>query len=114
MEKPILIGDHQMPVGVSVGISLAPADGIEADELLKNGDMALYRAKADGRGTYRFFEPEMDARMQARRIRELDLRQAVALLVRRGKAARRSDPAFDRNAAASGGRLTLGRRPRTP
>jgi diguanylate cyclase (GGDEF)-like protein/PAS domain S-box-containing protein len=78
MSAPIVIGDHQMSVGVSVGISLAPADGIEPDELLKNGDMALYRAKADGRGTYRFFEPEMDARMQARRVLELDLRQAVA------------------------------------
>ncbi|RUP13274.1 MAG: GGDEF domain-containing protein, partial [Methylobacterium sp.] len=48
------------------------------DRLLKNADLALYRAKLDGRGTYRFFEPEMDARMQARRKLELDLRQALA------------------------------------
>ena len=43
---------------------MAPNDGNEPDVLIKNADMALYRAKGDGRGTYRFFEPEMDARMQ--------------------------------------------------
>jgi diguanylate cyclase (GGDEF)-like protein/PAS domain S-box-containing protein len=78
MRAPISIGDHQMQVGVSIGISLAPTDGVESDRLLKNADMALYRAKADGRETYRFFEPGMDARMQARRALELDLRHAVA------------------------------------
>ena len=77
MRAPIMIGEHQMPVGVSVGISVAPTDGIDADTLLKNADMALYRAKADGRGNYRFFEPEMDALMRARRELELDLRQAL-------------------------------------
>ncbi|MBZ9974043.1 putative bifunctional diguanylate cyclase/phosphodiesterase [Mesorhizobium sp. BR-1-1-10] len=60
-----------------VGISIAPDDSRNADQLLKNGDMALYRAKAEGRRTYRFFEPEMDARMQARRFLELDLREAL-------------------------------------
>lgn len=78
MGAPIMIGDRQAQVGVSVGICLAPADGAEADQLLKNADLALYRAKAEGRGTYRFFESEMDARMQARRALELDLRHAVA------------------------------------
>ena len=78
MAVPITMGDHQMQVGVSVGISLAPSDSTEADQLLKNADLALYRAKAEGRGTYRFFEPQMDARMQARRALELDLRHAVA------------------------------------
>ena len=66
-----------MPVGVSVGISVAPTDGVDAVTLLKNADLALYRAKAEGRNTYRFFEPEMDARMRARRELELDLRQAL-------------------------------------
>jgi diguanylate cyclase (GGDEF)-like protein/PAS domain S-box-containing protein len=75
---PIMIGDHQTQIGVSVGISLAPSDGMEAGELSKDADLALYRAKAEGRGTYRFFEPAMDARMKARRALELDLRQAVA------------------------------------
>ncbi|MGA9951236.1 MAG: GGDEF domain-containing phosphodiesterase, partial [Xanthobacteraceae bacterium] len=77
MGAPISIGDQQICAGISVGISLAPGDAIDPDQLLKNADMALYRAKADGRGTYRFFEPEMDARMQARRTLELELRQAV-------------------------------------
>ena len=54
-----------------------PSDGTEPDELLKDADMALYRAKADGRGTYRFFEPAMDARMKARRELEIALRQAL-------------------------------------
>ncbi len=77
MAAPMTIDDHQVQVGVSVGIAFAPADGTAADQLLKNADLALYRAKADGRGTYRFFEPEMDARMQARRALERDLRHAV-------------------------------------
>ena len=77
MGAPISIGDQQICAGISIGISLAPGDAIDPDQLLKNADMALYRAKADGRGTYRFFEPEMDARMQARRTLELELRQAV-------------------------------------
>ena len=64
-------------IGVSIGIAIAPTDAADPDQLLKNADMALYRAKADGRGTYRFFEPEMDARMQARRALELDLRKAL-------------------------------------
>jgi predicted signal transduction protein with EAL and GGDEF domain len=74
---PYDIGGHQLVIGVSVGISLAPEDGKNPDELLKNADLALYRAKADGRGTYRFFEAGMDARAQARRLLELDLRVAL-------------------------------------
>jgi diguanylate cyclase (GGDEF)-like protein len=70
---------HQAIIGASIGISVAPDDGDDADELLKKADIALYRAKEDGRGTYRFFEPEMDARMQRRRALELDLRRALAL-----------------------------------
>jgi diguanylate cyclase (GGDEF)-like protein len=75
--EPYDIGGHQLVVGVSIGISLAPEDGKNPDELLKNADLALYRAKADGRGTYRYFETGMDARAQARRILELDLRAAL-------------------------------------
>ncbi len=56
---------------------MAPADGTDADLLLKNADLAMYGAKADGRGTYRFFEAEMDAHMKTRRAMEFDLRQAV-------------------------------------
>jgi diguanylate cyclase (GGDEF)-like protein len=75
--EPYDIGGHQLVVGVSIGISLAPEDGKNPDELLKKADLALYRAKADGRGTYRYFETGMDARAQARRILELDLRAAL-------------------------------------
>ena len=67
-----------MPVGRQHRHRVAPDDGSDPDQLLKNADMALYRAKADGRGTFRFFEPQMDARVQARRTLELDLREALA------------------------------------
>jgi predicted signal transduction protein with EAL and GGDEF domain len=53
-------------------------DAVESDELLRNADMALYDAKADGRGTFRFFEPEMNTRMKVRRELEMDLRKALA------------------------------------
>jgi diguanylate cyclase (GGDEF)-like protein len=69
---------HQVATDASIGIALAPHDGTELDQLLKNADLAMYGAKADGRRTYRFFEPEMDARVKARRTLELDIRQAIA------------------------------------
>ena len=74
---PYEIEGHHLVIGVSIGISLAPEDGSDPDQLLKNADLALYRAKADGRSTYRFFEAGMDARAQARRLLELDLRLAL-------------------------------------
>jgi diguanylate cyclase (GGDEF)-like protein/PAS domain S-box-containing protein len=74
---PYDLDGHQVIVGVSVGIAVAPDDGKQPDALMKNADLALYRAKADGGGVYRFFEADMDARMQARRVLELDLRKAV-------------------------------------
>ncbi|UFW75825.1 MULTISPECIES: EAL domain-containing protein [Bradyrhizobium] len=77
ISAPYEIDDHQIIIGVSIGISLSPQDGDNPDELLKNADLALYRAKADGRGTYRFFETGMDARAQARRLLEMDLRAAL-------------------------------------
>ena len=75
--KPYHLDGHQIITDISIGISLAPVDSCEPDQLLKNADMALYGAKGDGRGTYRFFESEMDARMKARRELELDLRKAL-------------------------------------
>jgi len=78
LSAPYTIADHQVIIGTSVGIAMAPEDGTSADLLLKHADLALYRAKSDGRGVYRFFEPAMDARMQARRALELDLRKALA------------------------------------
>jgi diguanylate cyclase (GGDEF)-like protein len=77
--EPFEILGHQVVIGVSVGISVAPSDGSDPDQLLKNADMALYRAKEDGRAAFRFFETDMDTRMQHRRALELDLREAVAL-----------------------------------
>jgi diguanylate cyclase (GGDEF)-like protein len=77
LSKPFDIDGHQVVVGASVGIAVSPQDGVDSEELLKNADMALYRAKADGRGVYRFFEAGMDARMQARRTMEIDLRRAL-------------------------------------
>jgi len=77
VSAPYEIAGHQLVIGVSIGISLAPEDGKNPDELLKKADLALYRAKEDGRGTYRFFETGMDARAQARRLLELDLRAAL-------------------------------------
>ncbi len=78
VRAPYELDGHAVVVDTSIGIAIAPNDGIEPDGLLKNADMALYRAKADGRGTYRFFEPAMDMRMKARRELEIALRQALA------------------------------------
>jgi diguanylate cyclase (GGDEF)-like protein len=75
--EPYQLEMHRVLSSVSIGIALAPSDGRSADELLKAADMALYRAKSDGRGVYRFFEREMDAQIQARRTLELDLRRAI-------------------------------------
>ena len=77
LSEPYEIRGYQIVIGASVGVSLAPHDGDGADDLLKNADLALYRAKTEGRGTLRFFEPGMDAQMLARRELELDLRRAL-------------------------------------
>jgi diguanylate cyclase (GGDEF)-like protein len=74
---PYEIAGHTLMIDSSVGISLAPDDGSDADALIKNADLALSRAKSEGRGIYRFFEPEMDARTQARRKIELALKNAL-------------------------------------
>jgi diguanylate cyclase (GGDEF)-like protein/PAS domain S-box-containing protein len=76
--EPYNVLGHQVNIGTSVGIAIAPTDGREPDQLLRNADMALYRAKGEGRGTYHFFQPEMDADMQARHTLEVDLRKALA------------------------------------
>ncbi|WP_116131800.1 EAL domain-containing protein [Tropicimonas sp. IMCC34043] len=68
---------RQVIIGVSVGVAVAPVDGTAPDILMKHADLSLYRAKADGGSVCRFFEAEMDARMQARLGIELDLRRAL-------------------------------------
>jgi diguanylate cyclase (GGDEF)-like protein/PAS domain S-box-containing protein len=75
VSRPYEVHGHEFVVGASIGIALAPGDGDAPDALLRNADMALYRAKAEGRGTAHFFEAEMDRRIQARRMLELDLRK---------------------------------------
>ncbi len=75
--EPYYIDGQRIVIGTSVGVALAPGDGLDPDQLLKNADLALYRAKEDGRGTVRFFERGMDARLQARRLFETELRAAL-------------------------------------
>jgi diguanylate cyclase (GGDEF)-like protein/PAS domain S-box-containing protein len=75
--EPFDIDDQQVLIGASIGIAVGPGDGLSPDKLLRNADLALYRAKGDGRGTFRFFEPVMDLQMQTRRILEQDLRKAL-------------------------------------
>jgi diguanylate cyclase (GGDEF)-like protein len=77
IRKPYECLGHQVATDASIGIALAPQHGADLDQILKNADLAMYAAKSAGRRTYRFFEPEMDARVRARRILEMDLRQAI-------------------------------------
>ena len=69
---------HHVTSDASIGIALAPQDGTDLDQILKNADMAMYAAKSAGRRTWRFFEPAMDAHVRERRRLETDLRQAIA------------------------------------
>jgi diguanylate cyclase (GGDEF)-like protein/PAS domain S-box-containing protein len=72
-----LLDGHSVVIGASIGIAMSPGDGEESEKLLKNADMALSRAKNDFRGTFSFFEAGMDARAQARRKTETELREAI-------------------------------------
>jgi diguanylate cyclase (GGDEF)-like protein len=74
--RPYQIDGHQLVIGASIGVAVASEEKNNLDDLLKSADLAMYRAKADGRGTYRFFEPHMDACAQARRAMEFSLRTA--------------------------------------
>ncbi len=72
------IDQNEVAISASIGVALAPIDGKNTDEILRNADLALYRAKAESRDTWRFFKPEMEADARARRTVELDLRNALA------------------------------------
>ena len=76
--QPVFIEGNQVLTAASVGIALSSADNQDPDRLIKNADMALYRAKSDGRNTFRYFEAEMDVKAHARRTMEMDLRMAIA------------------------------------
>ncbi|MEY9125480.1 diguanylate cyclase (GGDEF)-like protein [Bradyrhizobium yuanmingense] len=78
LSEPFDLGDHQVIVGTSIGIALAPRDGADSDTILRSADLALYSAKSGGRGAFRFFEPELDRLLHARRNLERDLRKALA------------------------------------
>ena len=77
ISHPFSIDGYRVSVGVSIGVTVGPEDGMDAETLLHNGDLALYLAKSEGKGVFRFFEPEIDARAQLRRSLEVDLREAI-------------------------------------
>jgi diguanylate cyclase (GGDEF)-like protein len=78
MSEPFDLDGRLAVIGASIGIAVGPGDGLRPDRLLRNADLALYRVKGDGRGTFRFFEPAMDLQMQTRHIMEQDLRKALS------------------------------------
>jgi diguanylate cyclase (GGDEF)-like protein len=77
IREPYECFGHQVTTDASIGIALAPQHGGDLDQILKNADLAMYAAKSAGRRTYRFFESAMDARVRARHILEVELRQAI-------------------------------------
>jgi diguanylate cyclase (GGDEF)-like protein/PAS domain S-box-containing protein len=77
VRQPFQCLGHRLSCDASIGVALAPQDGTDLDQLIKNADLAMYGAKADGRHTYRFFEPAMDASAKARLALEQDLRHAL-------------------------------------
>lgn len=78
ISQPFDVAGHQILIGASIGIAIAPSDGSDADTQTKNADVALYRAKREGRGAFQFYEPDMDAAIQERREKEVALRLALS------------------------------------
>jgi diguanylate cyclase (GGDEF)-like protein len=78
LRTPFDCNGHQLASDASIGIAIAPRDGSDLLDLLKNADLAMYAAKAAGRRTYRFFDPEMEQEANHRRELEADLREALA------------------------------------
>jgi predicted signal transduction protein with EAL and GGDEF domain len=78
VRAPYSVDGHHVVIDSSIGIAMSPDDGVSVENLLKNADLAAYAAKASGRGTFRFFEAEMDRRIKLRRVMELDLRHALS------------------------------------
>ncbi|HEX8383715.1 MAG TPA: EAL domain-containing protein [Sphingomonas sp.] len=77
LSQPYFIGGSSISIGCSIGVAIAPEDGSDADTLVRNADLALYAAKADGRGLHRFYRPELLAGAQGRKRLEDDLRLAL-------------------------------------
>lgn len=78
VSEPFVIAGSGTTLGVGIGISIAPNDGVTSDDLMRRADLALYRAKSEGRSFTRFFEPAMDAHVERRSAIERELRAAVA------------------------------------
>lgn len=78
MQEPVCLQGVELPVSASVGIAIYPADGLTIEDLLRNADTAMYQSKADGKGTFRFFEEHMNEVLEGRRRLEGRLRQALA------------------------------------
>ena len=78
LRKPITLRCGSAHIGVSIGIACAPIDGIDPDQLMRSADLALYRAKADGRNRYRFFDSSLDAAARRRSLIEGELALAIA------------------------------------
>lgn len=76
-DEPFIVDGHTIPIQPSIGFAIAPVDGLTVNDLLKNADLALYRAKKEGKGCYQFFEPAMDEHARRRRQTEVDLRNAI-------------------------------------
>jgi diguanylate cyclase (GGDEF)-like protein len=91
MRQPVRIDGNEVVPSTSIGIAIAPDDGSDGGTLLRNADLALYRAKEAGRGTYAFFEESLNERAQERRQLESDLRLAVD----RGEFELHYQPLFD-------------------
>lgn len=78
-DDPFIVEGHTIPIQPSIGFAIAPTDGDSVTDLLKNADLALYRAKQEGKGCYQFFEPAMDEQARKRRQVEIDLRAAIKM-----------------------------------
>ncbi|MGB8037616.1 MAG: diguanylate cyclase, partial [Pseudolabrys sp.] len=78
LSEPFIIGENSISIGTSIGIAMAPPNGIDVEQLMKNADMALYRTKSLGRGTFGFFEENMHERLQSRHQIAMGLREAIA------------------------------------
>jgi diguanylate cyclase (GGDEF)-like protein/PAS domain S-box-containing protein len=77
LSEPFVVDGHEVRTGTSIGITVYPTDSSSVDQLVSNADTALYRAKADGRGTYQLFDEAMNREIQERRSLELDLRSSI-------------------------------------
>jgi len=77
IKRPYTIDGDHVTIGVSIGIAMAPMNGTRPDQILRNADLALYRAKADGRSVFRLFESQMDSEARERRLLEVELRDAI-------------------------------------